>query len=245
LRPASLRLPRSSPWHLRTRIRGHSSADTFNLTRRGGVRPWPVPVPAFHADRDPGSPTSTLRLPANLRAAEAEGRGPHPLGVALPCLVRLARGLVIVKPETVIAWRRKKFREYWTKLPASKQVRAGLLHRPRKLSDFDGICVLFGSSSTVHLRSPSWPSPDEVLPRLFPVRSPPGILSPRSVGWFENWSCNPSPGGPPPSSMQHGYCQSVYPTSFQCLRGTLSRSTSTRGVRTCKETRRYGIAPAD
>ncbi len=25
--------------------------------------------------------------------------------------------------------------------------------------------------------------------------------------------------------MQHGFCQSVYSTSFQCLRGTLSRST--------------------
>jgi len=28
-----------------------------------------------------------------------------------------------------------------------------------------------------------------------------------------------------PSSMQHGLCQSVYLTSLQCLRGTLSRST--------------------
>jgi hypothetical protein len=48
--------------------------------------------------------------------------------------------------------------------PASKQVPAGLLRRPRKLSAFDGSCVVFDSSSTVHLRSPSWPLPDGGTP---------------------------------------------------------------------------------
>ena len=48
--------------------------------------------------------------------------------------------------------------------PASKQVPAGLLHRPHKRSDFDGSCVHSDSSSTVHLRSPSWHSPDGGTP---------------------------------------------------------------------------------
>jgi len=34
--------------------------------------------------------------------------------------------IVIVRPETVIAWRRKKFREYWTRLS-----RSGKLGRPK------------------------------------------------------------------------------------------------------------------
>jgi ribosomal protein S18 acetylase RimI-like enzyme len=46
-------------------------------------------------------------------------------------------------------------------------------------------------------------------PRRFPICSLPGSLSPRSVGWFEDWSCNPSSEGLPPSSSQHDVDQLV------------------------------------
>ena len=54
--------------------------------------------------------------------------------------------------------------------------------------------------------------PDSCLtgnPRRFPICSLPGSLSPRSVGWLEDWSCNPSSEGLPPSSMQHDADQLV------------------------------------
>jgi hypothetical protein len=45
-----------------------------------------------------------------------------------------------------------------------KQVPARLLHEPREMSDVDDSCVVFDSSSTVCLRSPSWFVPDGGTP---------------------------------------------------------------------------------
>ena len=78
-----------APWDTHP---GATCADTSNPTRGGRVRPWPVPIPAFHAGRDPGAQAPTRHLPADFRSAEAQALGPYPLGLALPSLVRLARG---------------------------------------------------------------------------------------------------------------------------------------------------------
>ena len=71
------------------------------------------------------------------------------------------------------------------------------------------------SLSTEHPRFTSVRLPGSHLTshvRRFPVRSPPGSLSPRSAGQFEGWSCNPPPEGPPPSSMQQD--KSIWSTSL-------------------------------
>jgi len=41
------------------------------------------------------------------------------------------------------------------------------------------------------------------FPRLFRIRSPPEVLPPRSARWFGIWPCSPTPGGRPPSPVQH------------------------------------------
>jgi hypothetical protein len=47
-------------------------------------------------------------------AAEADAARSTPLGMAVRALERLASALVIVKPDTVIAWHRQSFRLFWT-----------------------------------------------------------------------------------------------------------------------------------
>jgi putative transposase len=44
--------------------------------------------------------------------------------------------LVIVQPETVIAWRRRRFRNYWTRLSRSGEPRASSANWPRWASTF-------------------------------------------------------------------------------------------------------------
>ena len=52
--------------------------------------------------------------------------------------------------------------------------------------------------------------------RLFRSRSLPQPLCRSSSRWFEPWPCSPSPGGPPPSPVQHGYFE-LAPTSVPPL----------------------------
>src|SRR5665213_493879 len=69
----------------------------------------------------------------------------------------------------------------------------------------DLVSMTVQSLSTEHPRFTSVRLPGTCLTshaRRFPVRSPPGSLSPSSAGRLEGWSCNPPPEGLPPSSMQ-------------------------------------------
>ena len=47
---------------------------------------------------------------------------------------------------------------------------------------FDVFIRGFDASSVVRLHSPSWISPDEVLPRLFRIRSPPRLFTDAACG---------------------------------------------------------------
>jgi hypothetical protein len=60
------------------------------------------------------SSPSTQRLAALGETTEADRCGSISLGPFVAVLERLAVGLVMVKPETVIAWHRKGFRLFWT-----------------------------------------------------------------------------------------------------------------------------------
>lgn len=110
--------------------------------------------------------------------------------------------------------------------PANQQAPAGLIPG----CQIGPVSMTVGCLSTEHPRFTFVRLPGPHLTsqaRLFPVRSPPGISSPSSAGWFEGWSCNPPPEGRPPSSMQQGRFQSVITsTSFPRRHGTLWRSTT-------------------
>jgi hypothetical protein len=73
---------------------GTLCADISRPARGSRIHASPVPVPALHADGDPGAQTPTRRLPAEFRPAEAEAEalGPRPLRPALSNMARLARG---------------------------------------------------------------------------------------------------------------------------------------------------------
>jgi putative transposase len=61
-----------------------------------------------------------------LLEAETYRSGSVVLVLAVTIVARLARHARFVKPETVISWQRKRFRDYWTKL-----IREGKPGRPR------------------------------------------------------------------------------------------------------------------
>jgi hypothetical protein len=82
----------------------------------------PVSVSGCVAARDRRATTSAHRLSANDPAPPDSTGRPYVLVLAFALLVGLAeRTLVFVQPRTVIAWQRKRFRDYWAKL--SKQGR--------------------------------------------------------------------------------------------------------------------------
>src|SRR5262249_55822888 len=68
---------------------------------------------------------------------------------------------------------------------------------PASLRGFDVFGWAFDTSSAVHLRSSSWPSPDAVAPRLFRQRSPPRNYSRSSLRWFGTCPCPTDSEGPP------------------------------------------------
>ena len=83
------------------------------------------------------------------------------------------------------------------------------------------------------------------FPRI--TRAPPALTTrapsttlgaPRGAGWHENWSCNPSSGGPSPSSMRHEFTQSANP-------GLLSASSSWHACRRHTERFRVGGKPRE
>jgi len=63
---------------------------------------------------EPRPAAAAWRSPALGEATETDGRGSLLLGTAFQLVGRLAGALVIVKPETVIAWRRQGFRLFST-----------------------------------------------------------------------------------------------------------------------------------
>jgi hypothetical protein len=87
--PQTPPLSAPAPWNTHL---GATRDNTSDPTRRSRIRPRPLPVPALPTGRDPCSQASTRGLPAGLCSAEAAARGPDPLDLALPSLVRLARG---------------------------------------------------------------------------------------------------------------------------------------------------------
>ena len=66
-------------------------------------------VTSKRADRDSCFYTMRLAVQRRTKAAEPENRRPFALGDALSGLVTVRLALVIVKPETVIAWDQKGF----------------------------------------------------------------------------------------------------------------------------------------
>ena len=88
----------------------------------------------------------------------------------------------------------------------SRQVAPRLHPEPTTGARFRWRPYAFDRSLVIHFRSPSWISADGYT-RLFLGCSLPGFSGPSSAGCFEDRSCNPSPGGPPPSSMQQSCVQ--------------------------------------
>jgi len=117
--------------------------------------------------------------------------------------------------------------------PARKQAPAGLIPG----CQIGPVSMTVASLSTEHPRFTFVRLPGPHLTsraRLFPVRSPPGISSPGSAGWFEGWSCNPPPEGLPPSLMQPSCCiRSTFLPPASAVHGTLWRGTSEAATVQC------------
>ena len=73
------------------------------------------------AHRDRGSPASTRRVSTDMRPTAVQACRPHLVAVAFQDMGGLARSAVHRPTETVIEWRRHKFREHWTKLTRSRR----------------------------------------------------------------------------------------------------------------------------
>jgi hypothetical protein len=101
----------------------------------------------------------------------------------------------------------------------TRRAHPGTLARPRfrcRLPNFD-------TSSAVHSRSPSWPTPDALSGAPFPATLSTPALDRRTLRWFATSPCTSGRGGPPaprpapPSPMQHRIQQPdpLHPGSLQ------------------------------
>jgi hypothetical protein len=71
---------------------------------------------------------------------------------------------------------------------------------------FDVVIRGFDASSVVRLHSPSWISPDEVLPRLFRIRSPPRLFTDAACGGLKP---------PPAGRLRRAFLHLLHSTAFR------------------------------
>ena len=78
-----------------------------------------VPLSSIDTDGNPRLETSACSVSAQRQAAAASARGSPLLGVALTLWSDWQQALAFVQPRTVIAWQKKRFRDYWRRVSES------------------------------------------------------------------------------------------------------------------------------
>jgi hypothetical protein len=105
-------------------------------------------VPGGHSSGESGAATSTVRASTQREAGKSQTDRPNLWSFLAKVWSDWKQALIFVKPETVIRWQRKRFREHWKRLS-----RSGEPGRPSVPNEVKELILTMSSMN------PTWGSP--------------------------------------------------------------------------------------